>query len=414
MAQEIKYTSEYRVDCNKISIDLLKSLNEFLSKQNLLCQNERQGINFKCDNFELSETSFVNILNNKNFISNIDKNFSITIIVLKEDLSDFFSLFITKDNNEIKISGSIKDINEHTVVGYKEVLEKFLKDNFIEKKVIEQEINDEDNQAENINNIVVTSINTVENKIANKTLVKKSLKWDIPSVKLTLEDLTEIEFILKQDLIDIKEYEINVEPNKKYLQKRTNAPKYTFNSVSQFQDHDDLLKNIKNYSIKFELRTTEISVNFEFSNENNFLDTLYADGENQTLYYGKYKLLTDYLNTKKNWYYWLYSENFRYFICPLMFSITTLLMLLLFFESVEKNLWIKTLKIFLFYTIFLVLFFNTKKVFKKYNFSFIKEKIFEKSKWYDILFTIAIGLFVNIITPCFQSFINNILKLINK
>lgn len=63
-------------------------------------------------------------------------------------------------------------------------------------------------------------------------------------------------------MTDIKEYEINVEPNKKYLQKRTNAPKYTFNSVSQFQDHDDLLKNIKNYSIKFELRTTEISVNF--------------------------------------------------------------------------------------------------------------------------------------------------------
>ena len=233
MTQEIKYTSEYRVDCNKISIDLLKLLDKFLNEQNLICPNERQGINFKCDNLELSDTSFLNLLNNEKFISNIDKNFSITIIVFKEDLFDFFSLFITKDNNEIKISGSIKDINEHTVVGYKEVLEKFLKDNFIEEKVIEQEISDEDKRAENINNIVVTSINTVENKIANKTLVKKNLEWDIPSVKLTLEDLTEIEFILKQDLIDIKKYEINVEPNKKYLQKRTNAPKYTFNSVSQ-------------------------------------------------------------------------------------------------------------------------------------------------------------------------------------
>nr|DAE70819.1 MAG TPA: hypothetical protein [Caudoviricetes sp.] len=214
-------------------------------------------------------------------------------------------------------------------------------------------------------------------------------------------------------MTDIKEYEINVEPNKKYLQKRTNAPKYTFNSVSQFQDHDDLLKNIKNYSIKFELRTTEISVNFKFSNENNFFDTLYVNGENQTLYYGKYKLLTDYLNTKKNWYSWLYSENFIIY-SPIMFLFVTLLMSLLFFESVEKILWIKTLKIFLFYTIFLVLVFNTTKVLKKYNFSFIKEKNFEKSKWYEILFTIAIGLFVNIITPYFQSFINNILKLINK
>ena len=97
-----------------------------------------------------------------------------------------------------------------------------------------------------------------------------------------------------------------------------------------------------------------------------------------------------------------------------MFLFVTLLMSLLFFESVEKILWIKTLKIFLFYTIFLVLVFNTTKVLKKYNFSFIKEKNFAKSKWYEILFTIAIGLFVNIITPYFQSFINNILKLINK
>lgn len=399
MAQEIKYTSEYRVDCNKISIDLLKLLDKFLNEQNLICQNERQGINFKCDNLELSDTSFLNLLNNEKFISNIDKNFSITIIVFKEDLFDFFSLFITKDNNEIKISGSIKDINEHTVIGYKEVLEKFLKDNFIEEKVIEQEINCNNKQA--------------ENKTANKTIVKKSLKWDIPSIKLTLEDLTEIEFLLKQDLTDIKEYEINVEPNEKYLQKHTNPPKYTFDSVSKFKDHNDLLKNIKNYSIKFDLRTTEISVNFKFSNENNFLDTLYADGENQTLYYGKYKLLTDYLNTKKNWYSWLYSENFIIY-SPIMFLFVTFFILIIFLASIELALWIRCLKIFLFYVIFLVLFFNTKKVFKKYNFSFIKEKNFEKSKWYEILFTIAIGLFVNIITPYFQSFINNILKLINK
>ena len=369
MAQEIKYTSEYRVDCNKISIDLLKLLDKFLNEQNLICQNERQGINFKCDNLELKDTSFLNLLNNEKFISNIDKNFSITIIVFKEDLFDFFSLFITKDNNEIKISGSIKDMNEHTVVGYKEVLEKFLKDNFIEEKVIEQEINCNNKQA--------------ENKTANKTIVKKSLKWDIPSVKLTLEDLTEIEFILKQDLIDIKEYEINVEPNKKYLQKRTNAPKYTFNSVSQFQDHDDLLKNIKNYSIKFELRTTEIFVNFGFSNESSYLNKLYAYGGNQTLYYGKYKLLTDYLNTKKNWYAFIYNDKFLAIIFPVC-SLLVAFLATYMVVCISSKSWIKLILLLICAITFTLLLIFTPRILIKYNLKLQKNNEFWESSYFQI------------------------------
>lgn len=396
MAQEIKYTNEYRVDCNKISIDLLKLLDKFLNEQNLICQNERQGINFKCDNLELSDTSFLNLLNNEKFISNIDKNFSITIIVFKEDLFDFFSLFITKDNNEIKISGSIKDINEHTVVGYKEVLEKFLKDNFIEEKVIEQEISDEDKQAENINNIVVTSINPVENKIANKTLVKKNLEWDIPSVKLTLEDLTEIEFILKQDLTDIEEYEINIEPNKKYLQKRTNAPKYTFNSVSQFQDYDDLVKNIKNYSIKFELRTAEISVNFGFSNEYSYLNKLYAYGGNQTLYYGKYKLLTDYLNIKKSWYAYIYNDKFLAIIFPVC-SLLVAFWATYMGICISSKSWIKLILLLICAITFTLLLIFTPRILIKYNLKLQKNNKFWESSYFQI-FAFIVSTLISIIS----------------
>ena len=396
MAQEIKYTSEYRVDCNKISIDLLKLLDKFLNEQNLICQNERQGINFKCDNLELSDTSFLNLLNNEKFISNIDKNFSITIIVFKEDLFDFFSLFITKDNNEIKISGSIKDINEHTVIGYKEVLEKFLKDNFIEEKVIEQEISDEDKQAENINNIVVTSINPVENKIANKTLVKKNLEWDIPSVKLTLEDLTEIEFILKQDLTDIEEYEINIEPNKKYLQKRTNAPKYTFNSVSQFQDYDDLVKNIKNYSIKFELRTAEISVNFGFSNESSYLNKLYAYGGNQTLYYGKYKLLTDYLNIKKSWYAYIYNDKFLAIIFPVC-SLLVAFWATYMGICISSKSWIKLILLLICAINFTLLLIFTPRILIKYNLKLKKNNKFWESSYFQI-FAFIVSTLISIIS----------------
>ena len=396
MAQEIKYTSEYRVDCNKISIDLLKLLDKFLNEQNLICQNNRQRISFKCNSFELHETSFVNILNNEKFISNIDENFSITIIVFKEDLFDFFSLFITKDNNEIKISGSIKDINEHTVVGYKEVLEKFLKDNFIEEKVIEQEISDEDKQAENINNIVVTSINPVENKIANKTLVKKNLEWDIPSVKLTLEDLTEIEFILKQDLTDIEEYEINIEPNKKYLQKRTNAPKYTFNSVSQFQDYDDLVKNIKNYSIKFELRTAEISVNFGFSNEYSYLNKLYAYGGNQTLYYGKYKLLTDYLNIKKSWYAYIYNDKFLAIIFPVC-SLLVAFWATYMGICISSKSWIKLILLLICAITFTLLLIFTPRILIKYNLKLQKNNKFWESSYFQI-FAFIVSTLISIIS----------------
>lgn len=375
MAQKIKYTSEYQIECNKLSIDLLKSLNEFLNKQNLFCQNERQRISFECDNFELKETFFENLLNNKNFIASINKNFSLIIIVLNEDLSHFFSLHLERKNSEIKIFGSIKDADEHTVVGYKEVLEKFLKDNFIEEKVIEQEINDNNNQAENI--------------IANKTLVKKTLEWNIPSVKLTLEDLTEIEFLLKQDLANIQAYKINVEPNEKYLQKRTNAPKYTFNSAKEFKNYNDLLKNIKNYSIEYRLRTAELYIYFKFSNECNYLNKLYANGENQTLYYGKYKLLTDYLNTKKNWYAFIYNCKFLAIIFP-AFSLLVSFWAIYIGVCISSKSWIKLILLFICVIAFVLLLIFTPRILIKYNLKLQKNNNFwESSTFHFFVFVIS-------------------------
>lgn len=375
MAQKIKYTSEYQIECNKLSIDLLKSLNEFLNKQNLFCQNERQRISFECDNFELKETFFENLLNNKNFIASINKNFSLIIIVLNEDLSHFFSLHLERKNSEIKIFGSIKDADEHTVVGYKEVLEKFLKDNFIEEKVIEQEINDNNNQAENI--------------IANKTLVKKTLEWNIPSVKLTLEDLTEIEFLLKQDLANIQAYKINVEPNEKYLQKRTNTPKYTFNSAKEFKNYNDLLKNIKNYSIEYRLRTAELYIYFKFSNECNYLNKLYANGENQTLYYGKYKLLTDYLNTKKNWYAFIYNCKFLAIIFP-AFSLLVSFWAIYIGVCISSKSWIKLILLFICVIAFVLLLIFTPRILIKYNLKLQKNNNFwESSTFHFFVFVIS-------------------------
>lgn len=385
MAQEIKYTSEYRVNCNKISIDLLKSLDKFLLEKGFIPKNILDSYTyFEYENCTIRTESLSELINNEQFVLNIDKDFSISLTCYECELKSSIYLSINKTKEKITFNGTLQNSEEHIAIGHKKVLEKFLKDNFIEEKVIEQERNDNDKQA--------------ENKTAIRTIEKKSLEWDIPSVKLTLEDLTEIEFILKQDLINIKKYKINVEPNKKYLQQRTNAPKYTFNSVSQFQEHDDLVKNIKNYSIKFELRTTEISVNFEFSNENNFFDTLYADGENQTLYYGKYKLLTDYLNTKKNWYYLIYNYKFSIlmFLLILLILFCDLLYIAIFF--LEAHNLRNAVSCLIYFFSIVLLYYLTPKILIKHNIQLKQNNKFWESSTFQFFIFVILNLITIVLT----------------
>lgn len=370
MVHDATYSSKYDISCNKISIDLLKSLDKFLLEKEIIPQNILNShVFFGYENCTIHAVSLSELFDKEHFILNFDKDFSISLTCYECELKSSIYLSINKTKEKITFNGTLQNSEEHIAIGHKEVLEKFLKDNFIEEKVVEQERNDNDKQA--------------ENKTAIKTLEKKSLEWDIPSVKLTLEDLTEIEFILKQDLIDIKEYEINVEPNKKYLQKRTNAPKYTFNSVSQFQDHDDLLKNIKNYSIKFELRTTEIFVNFGFSNESSYLNKLYAYGGNQTLYYGKYKLLTDYLNTKKNWYAFIYNDKFLAIIFPVC-SLLVAFLATYMVVCISSKSWIKLILLLICAITFTLLLIFTPRILIKYNLKLQKNNEFWESSYFQI------------------------------
>lgn len=396
MGESIKYNREYQVSCNKISIDLLKLLDRFLIEKGFIPKNILTShVFFKYENCTIHTDTLSELLNKEQFVLNIDKDFSLYLDCCDRDSESNIHLSIKRIKDKIRIYGTINNIEEHITIGQKEILEKFLKDNFIEEKVVEKETNNNE-QAEN-----------------NITIVKKSLEWDIPSIKLYLDDLIELESLLKQDITNVEEYAIKLEPNEKYLQKRTNAPKYIFKSAMEFKTHNDLLEEIDNYSINFEFRTPEIQVNFKFSDKNLFPDKLYANGENQTLYYGKYKLLTDYLNTKKNWYYWIYFEHFRYFLYPIILSIITYITIIMFVKTCINIQIIEALKIFLFYVIFLILFFNTTKVLKKYKFSFIKKNIFEKMNLYNIALTIIIGLGVNLLTPYFQCVINkfyNILK----
>ena len=381
MVQGIKYTTEYQVDCNKISIDLLESLDRYLLEKGIIPQNIfKSYVSFEYENCTMRTDSLSELFNKEQFILNFDKDFSISLVYYECKLKSYIYLSIKKTKEKTTFKGTIQNREEHIAIGHKEVLEKFLKDNFIEEKVVEQERNDNDKQA--------------ENKTAIRTIKKKSLEWDIPSIKLTLEDLHEIEFILKQDLIDIKKYEINVEPNKKYLQKRTNAPKYTFNSVSEFKEHNDLLKNIKNYSIKFELRTTEISVNFEFSNENNFLDKLYADGKNQTLYYGTYKLLTDYLNTKKNWYYLIYNYKFS-ILMSLLILFCYLLYIAVFLETQDLRNAVSCL---IYFFSIVLLYYLTPKILIKHNIQLKQNNKFWESSTFQFFIFVILNLITIVLT----------------
>ena len=383
MVHDATYSSKYDISCNKISIDLLKSLDKFLLEKEIIPQNILNSHVFFCyENCTIHAVSLSELFDKEHFILNFDKDFSISLTCYECELKSSIYLSINKTKEKITFNGTLQNSEEHIAIGHKEVLEKFLKDNFIEEKVVEQERNDNDKQA--------------ENKTAIKTLEKKSLEWDIPSVKLTLEDLTEIEFILKQDLTDIEEYEINIEPNKKYLQKRTNAPKYTFNSVSQFQDYDDLVKNIKNYSIKFELRTAEISVNFGFSNEYSYLNKLYAYGGNQTLYYGKYKLLTDYLNIKKSWYAYIYNDKFLAIIFPVC-SLLVAFWATYMGICISSKSWIKLILLLICAITFTLLLIFTPKILIKYNLKLQKNNKFWESSYFQI-FAFIVSTLISIIS----------------
>ena len=96
------------------------------------------------------------------FILNFDKDFSISLTCYECELKSSIYLSINKTKEKITFNGTLQNSEEHIAIGHKEVLEKFLKDNFIEEKVVEQERNDNDKQAEN-----KTAIKTLEKKVQN-------------------------------------------------------------------------------------------------------------------------------------------------------------------------------------------------------------------------------------------------------
>ena len=161
MVHDATYSSKYNISCNKISIDLLKSLDKFLLEKEIIPQNILNShVFFGYENCTIHAVSLSELFDKEQFILNFDKDFSISLTCYECELKSSIYLSINKTKEKITFNGTLQNSEEHIAIGHKEVLEKFLKDNFIEEKVVEQERNDNDKQAEN-----KTAIKTLEKNV---------------------------------------------------------------------------------------------------------------------------------------------------------------------------------------------------------------------------------------------------------
>lgn len=390
MTEITTYKREFKIACNQISIELLKSLDDFLNK-NILPENiERSSARFECNSFELTGKILPEILENEKFITNFNNNFSIYLSIRNANPYSKFSIIILKEAS-IRIFGSIENIKEDIVIGQKEIIERFLKEKFIRNELPIQQT-------------------ATPAKTSSVYIIKKNLSWKIPAIKLTLQDLIDLENLIRQDFNNVCEYEILASPTQKYIHKQQNAPQYSFGSITEFKAQNQLLNNINNYSIKFLVSADDIKINLSFTNKD-WLRTLDVSGKNQTLYYGKYMLLKDYLTTKKTWYSCIYSPLFANFLSVILLSILSYSIIVIL-HNIAKGDYIQGIKYILFIIISSLFIFLTPNILHKNNFEFLETpknrltNIFQRL--WSIIGAIILGLFINIITPYFQNLLNKI------
>ena len=397
MTEKTIYKREFRVVCNQISIELLKSLDDFLNKNIFPEHIEYSSAQLVCNNFKLKENILSDILKNEKFINNFDNNFSIYLSIRNTNPYSDFSITILKEDG-IRILGSIENTKEDIVIGQKEIIERFLKENFIRNELTIQQ-----------------TVSPIEKSPIN--IIKKNLSWNIPAINLTFQDLIDLENLIKQDFNDIYKYEILVSPTEKYIHKQQNAPQYCLNSIIEIKAKNELLNNINNYSIKFLILADGIDIRLSFTNDKWFR-TLDASGKNQTLYYGKYILLRDYLTTKKTWYSSIYSPQFINFLPIILLPILSYSIVAISY-NIAKGEYLQGSIYISFLIVFSLFIFFTPKILHKNNFEFLensKNQLTNIVQWlWSAIGTIILGLFINIITPYFQNLIYRILNtLFNK
>lgn len=393
MSEKMIHKREFRIACNQMSIELLKSLDAFLNKNILLENIENSSAHLDCNNIELNGKILSEILENENFITDFNNDFSIYLRVSNTEPYNVFWINILK-KEDIRIFGSIENTKEDIVIGKKELIERFIKENFIKN---EQTIQQSEEQSQ---------VQTI-------TLIKKDLSWNVPAIKLSSRDFADIENLMLQDLYNIQEYKIIAIPSTNYVKKQQNANSYKFKSVTELLSCNDLLQNIKNYSIQFSIIADGINLVLSLTNDN-WGRNLKASGKNQTLYYGKYTLLKEYLNTKKNWYYGIYNEYFKIFLITILFLFVSYSALKMGYYFADNN-YLLGFKYIISSVLFLICVSITPFIFPKNNFYFdnITPKRFPEEVTqglWSVIVTIVGGLCVNLLTPAFQNLLNKIFK----
>ena len=183
MSEKRIHKREFRIVCNQMSIELLKSLDAFLNKNILPANIENSSAHLDCNNFELNGKILSEILENENFITDFNNDFSIYLRVSNTEPYNVFWINILK-KEDIRIFGSIENTKEDIVIGKKELIERFIKENFVKN---EQTIQQSEEQSQ---------VQTI-------TLIKKDLSWNVPAIKLSSRDFADIENLMLQDLYNI-------------------------------------------------------------------------------------------------------------------------------------------------------------------------------------------------------------------
>lgn len=392
MSEKMIHKREFRIACNQMSIELLKSLDAFLNKNILPANIENSSAHLDCNNFELNGKILSEILENENFITDFNNDFSIYLRVSNTEPYNVFWINILK-KEDIRIFGSIENTKEDIVIGKKELIERFIKENFVKN---EQTIQQSEEQSQ---------VQTI-------TLIKKDLSWNVPAIKLSSRDFADIENLMLQDLYNIQEYKIIAIPSTNYVKKQQNANSYKFKSVTELLSCNDLLQNIKNYSIQFSIIADDINLTLSLTNDN-WARNLKASGKNQTLYYGKYILLKEYLNTKKNWYYGIYNEYFKIFLITILSLFVSYSALKMGYYFAGKKYSLVLIYVLLNLMLFIGIFL-TPMALPKNNFYFDTTSPNRLPKFiqglWGVIVTIVIGLFINLLTPACQNFLSKIFK----
>lgn len=309
----MKYTYNIELKNFEFSIEKILKLEKFVLEK-LNAEEIKTEIFLSCGACQVSKTFLSEIFD----IDEIKDNFlEITSIYARYSNAQSYNeniiiqIYNADEYKSLRMKFDSK--SKAIAIENKQLFENFLSMNFKKENVkIEKDVK----KSLNINNY----------DKANKKKVNKPLQQFINTIILSKEDLLVIEDLILQDLHNDYKYLILLKPSEKYIEKNPNAKEYSFETISQIDNDIKIWKDINNYDLTMSLNSTEINIELKLEQNTTYnLSQIFSSGSNQTLYYGKFYLLKDFLKFRKPWYWFLYKDFFITMLIIILISIISVL-----------------------------------------------------------------------------------------